>query len=82
MTAEQTIEQKAHAILTSGRLTVIEISPAYIAAMCTSSSDPATTYVVGRDLGGWRCSCPCPRGACSHVAALKLVTLASPRRSA
>lgn len=73
-----TIADKAAAILTGGRLTITLLAADRIWATCTGSS--GTVYDVAHDPGGWSCTCPARRG-CSHVAALKLVTLATPRRT-
>ncbi|HEX6520945.1 MAG TPA: hypothetical protein VF070_13180 [Streptosporangiaceae bacterium] len=70
-------EQKAAAILTEGRLTITYLSGDWITAKCTGSS--GTGYDTGHDPGGWNCTCPAHR-ECSHIIALKRVTLASPRR--
>lgn len=70
-----TIEEKAVAILTSGRLTVTRLfGDGLIVAEVVGTR--GAVYYLGYDprRREWRCTCPVPgRRACSHLAALRLV---------
>jgi uncharacterized Zn finger protein len=71
-----TVEEKASAILSSGRLTVVEVNADRARAVCTGSA--GDVYQLSYDAAGWSCSCPA-RGRCSHLAAFRLVVLANSR---
>lgn len=74
MTSETTAA-KARRYLTEGCLTVIRVDGDVIDAVLEGGTG---TYELGREWArGWHCTCPA-RGRCSHVAALKLVTLWTP----
>lgn len=69
--------ESAHAkglrYLTEHRLTVYAVNDAEVKATCRGSG---ARYQLGLDRGGnWWCSCPCHTTACSHLAALKAVTV-------
>lgn len=72
-TTETTLE-KAHRILTEGRLTVERITDDLVVASCVG--DSGTTYHLGYDgrKKEWRCTCAA-RKRCSHLEALSLVVL-------
>jgi len=72
-------EQKAAAILAGGRLTVVEVTAGDVQAVCLGSA--GQVYRLGLDAGGWGCSCAARR-ECSHLRALKLVTVWNLRRPA
>ncbi len=75
----KTIADKALRLLTSGRLIVREVGtashPGRIVAECRG--DSGAIYKLGYDANAeqWRCTCEA-RGECSHLIALKLVTVA------
>jgi len=74
----ETIEAKAARLLVEGRLTVLRAGPAEIAARCRGDHG---SYLLGwRRDSFWSCSCPSSR-PCSHLAALKLVTVPDLARS-
>ena len=66
-------EEKAARILASGRLKVISAGGDRITATCFGDTADSV-YEVGQDPGGWHCACPARR-ECSHIRALKLVTV-------
>lgn len=74
----RTLEEKADAILTEGRLTVDRVSVApggrLIIARCVSSGGEKT-YALGYDPRNreWRCTCQVYGARCSHLAALRRV---------
>jgi len=63
-------EQKAARILACGRLTTSLVGDG-ITAVCFGDTGD---YEVGHHAGGWHCACPARR-ECSHIRALKLVTV-------
>ncbi len=70
---------KGQRLLTEGRLVVRKVGdpgkPRLIVAECRG--DSGSIYTLGWDpkKEEWRCTCPEMRGACSHLAALKLVVI-------
>lgn len=66
-------EEKAARMLSGGHLKIHTASTDYISAVCFSSTSQVA-YEVSRDPGGWHCTCPA-RQECSHIRALKLVTV-------
>jgi SWIM zinc finger len=80
----ETLELKAHRMLTEGRLTVAKIRPSgLIVATCKGMSD-GEVYSLGFDptaksgKGEWRCTCEANakfHRRCSHLIALQLVTV-------
>jgi hypothetical protein len=73
-------EHKAARILAGGRLKITSLGADGITAICLGDTADSA-YEVGQDPGGWRCSCPARR-ECSHIRALKLVTVFNLRRPA
>lgn len=71
--SRESAHDKARRYLTEGRLTVHTLTPDLIAASCRG--DSAVEYRVHWEPPGWKCTCPAHTPACSHVRALKLVTL-------
>ncbi len=76
--ARENVQQKGRRLLTEGRLTVIVASgrtdhPRIVA---TCRGDSGKVYDLGFDPAGfeWRCTCEA-RTTCSHLVALRLVTL-------
>ena len=75
------VAAKARRYLTEGRLLVTLVTAeGRVEAMCSGSG--ARVYRLGRDPAGWWCTCAVHGPRCSHVAALKLVTVATIRREA
>ena len=70
MTAES-VTGKAARYLAEGRVLIVRVDDDLVDARVRGDSG---TYMVRRDPAGWWCSCPAP-GQCSHIAALKLVTI-------
>jgi hypothetical protein len=68
-----TLAQKAAAILTGNRLMITRLDAVQIEAVCTGST--GTRYELGLDPAGWHCSCPAFGPGCSHLEALRLVTI-------
>jgi uncharacterized Zn finger protein len=66
----ETVVEKAHRYLVAGRLIVTHVGDDRIRAKCRGGD----TYRVGFDAGQWWCTCPA-RGDCSHLVALRLVTV-------
>jgi uncharacterized Zn finger protein len=62
---------KGRRYLTEGRLAVraVDERAGTVRAACRGDG---TVYALGRDRGGWFCSCP-TRGRCAHLVALGLV---------
>ena len=73
MTAES-VTAKAARYLTAGRVLVIRVDGDLVDARVRGDSG---TYIVRRDPGGWWCSCPVRRPECSHITAVRLVTVAT-----
>jgi uncharacterized Zn finger protein len=74
----ETIAAKGRRLLAGGCLTVIRVEGDVADAVVQGDTGE---HRVGHDPAhGWHCSCPA-RGRCSHVAALKLVTVRGPGRS-
>lgn len=72
MTARETAAAKARRYLATGRLTVIRVDGDVADAVVRGDT---AEHRVGHDPArGWHCTCPA-RGRCSHVAALRLVTV-------
>ena len=75
----ESADVKGRRMLTEGRLTVTRInnsmdSDGVISGRCRG--DDGAVYSVRWTLhGGWHCTCPA-KGNCSHLVALKLVTVA------
>jgi uncharacterized Zn finger protein len=73
--------EKAHRLLTEGRLIVRQVGntgkPGRIVAECRG--DSGDIYSLGYDPSKqeWRCGCPNMTGGCSHLIALKLVVVRS-----
>lgn len=76
----KTTTEKAHRLLTEGRLIVREVGlpshPGRIVAECRG--DSGSVWMLGYDPRAeeWRCGCDA-RGECSHLKALKLVVVRS-----
>lgn len=67
-----TVTTKAIRYLAAGRVLLLEVSPARVAAAVHGTApDPYLT--AWTRLTGWTCTCPA-YGACSHVAAVQAVT--------
>lgn len=75
--SRETIAAKAARYLASARLTVVAVSGDHVGAGCRGGGE---VHRCGHDPGrGWHCSCPARTDRCSHLAALRSVTV---RRSA
>jgi hypothetical protein len=73
--SRETTAAKARRYLAEGRLTVVRVVGDIVDAVIEADTG---TYQLGRDPGrGWHCSCDA-HGRCSHVGALKLVTVRRP----
>lgn len=75
----ETAGEKAERLLAEGRLIVDRVGdpsrPGLIVARCRG--DHGAIYTLGYDpsRAEWRCTCPEPRGRCSHLKALQLVVV-------
>jgi uncharacterized Zn finger protein len=67
----ESVTGKAARYLTEGRVLIVRVDDDLVDARVRGGSG---TYMVRRDPAGWWCSCPA-FGRCSHVAAIKLVTI-------
>jgi hypothetical protein len=68
----ETTAAKACRYLAEGRLTITRVAGDVVDAVIEGDTG---TYQLGRDPGrGWHCSCDA-HGCCSHVVALRLITV-------
>jgi hypothetical protein len=73
----ESIESKGRRYLLEGRLVVTRVDGDHVSACCRGDGE---VYQCGHEPDrGWWCSCPARTDQCSHLAALRLVTI---RRSA
>lgn len=63
---------KAVRYLAAGRVLLLEVAPARVAATVRGTADDPYLVVWTR-LAGWTCTCPA-YGACAHVLAVQAVT--------
>ena len=71
----ETAAAKARRYLTEGRLTVLEVGPSIVRAVCRGDGQ---VWRCGWWRGQWGCQCPAGgqfRAACCHVQALRLVVV-------
>jgi hypothetical protein len=73
----ETTAAKACRYLLAGALTVTRVAGDVVDAVIEADTG---TYQLGRDPARWHCTCPA-RGRCSHVLALRMVTVRRPGRS-
>lgn len=69
--------EKAHRLLREGRITVLRVGDGSGIVHARARGDSAKVYDLGYDPrppGRWRCTCEA-KGDCSHLLALKLITL-------
>jgi uncharacterized Zn finger protein len=71
MMARENAETKGRRYVAEGRLTVDHVSADEIRARCRGDG---AVYQLGLNRGEWYCNCPA-LGRCSHLVALKLVTV-------
>jgi uncharacterized Zn finger protein len=69
-------EAKGRRYLTEGRLLMLSAGER-IEARCRGNGE---FYRLGYERGAWYCTCPAV-GKCSHLVALQLVVMVSPRES-
>ena len=71
----ESAEAKGRRLLVEGRLVVQLVDGRKIVAACRG--DSGEVYRLGFDprTRSWRCTCPALTAACSHLIALRLVTL-------
>jgi hypothetical protein len=77
----ETAAAKARRYLTEGRLTVLEVGPSIVRAVCRGDGQ---VWRCGWWRGRWGCGCPAAgtfRADCAHLQALRLVVV-EPRRTA
>lgn len=74
----ESVKIKAGRLLSTGRLTVRTISADIITAAIVGDHG---SYRLGCDPSGWYCDCPAFTRRCSHIVALKQVTLSTDKRS-
>jgi hypothetical protein len=77
--ARESAQTKARRYLAEGRLRIRHLDEhgGTVQADCRGGG---AIYSLGRDAGGWFCSCPAVR-ECAHLVALKLVTALEPREA-
>jgi uncharacterized Zn finger protein len=76
----ETVAAKAARYLTEARLTVLRVDGDQVTATCRGSGE---LYQLGHDRGrGWWCSCPSRTDQCSHLVALRAVTVRTTPRPA
>ncbi|HEY1701190.1 MAG TPA: hypothetical protein VGG75_15910 [Trebonia sp.] len=71
VTAES-VTNKAHRLLTSGRVLIVRVRLDLIIAIVQGDTG---SHDVRHDPSGWSCSCAAKRANCSHITAVKLVTV-------
>jgi uncharacterized Zn finger protein len=76
MPGRENVQTKAHRLLKEGRITVHRVGDGSRIIYAQARGDSAHIYDLGYDPRnqGWRCTCEA-RGECSHLVALKLITL-------
>jgi hypothetical protein len=74
----ETVAGKAHRYLAEGRLQVRHVDPLRIEAACRGDG---AVWLSGHDGRGWWCDCPHPGRRCSHLVALRLVTVRTGRQA-
>lgn len=72
----ENVQVKGRRYLTEGRLRITAIDDDGIEATCLG--DGAEVHALGYRQGAWWCNCPA-RTTCSHLVALQLVTVVTPR---
>ena len=72
------VTSKAHRLLVAGRLELRHVDGHGVTAVCRGDHG---TYDVRLTGGRWECSCAAV-GRCSHVEAVRLVTVAPPTAAA
>lgn len=70
--SRETANEKAARLLVTGRVEVRHVSDDRIAANVQGDHGD---YSTGLHAGGWYCTCQFPWPRCSHLKALKLVTV-------
>ncbi len=73
--SRESAHAKARRYLAEGRLLVIEVNEDRIAALCKGDG---RVYSLGL-AGDWHCDCPALSRDCSHLRALRLVTIEAQR---
>jgi hypothetical protein len=70
----ETAAAKARRYLTEGRLTVLEVGPQIVRAVCRGDG---AVYRLGWWRGSWGCTCQASqfRADCAHLLALRLVVV-------
>jgi hypothetical protein len=72
--ARETAELKARRYLAEARLTILQVGPGVVRAICRGDG---RVYRLGWWKGRWGCSCPAGqfRSTCAHLRALRLVVV-------
>ena len=70
----ETTEDKARRLLTEGCLQIRSVDAQWVTATIRGDTG---RYHLGLTPGGWWCSCLTPGPRCSHLTALRLVTIAT-----
>lgn len=68
----ETAEAKGMRYLTEHRLTLLEVTEDGVRAIARGAGG---VYHLGLEGGRWVCSCPCRTDQCSHLHALRAVTI-------
>lgn len=69
----ETAHVKAGRLLATGAVVLLEVSPRRIVADVRGDHDRYRTSWT--PIVGWQCTCPEMRGACSHLTAVRRVTV-------
>jgi hypothetical protein len=75
VSARESAAAKARRYLAEGRLTVLEVGPSIVRAVCRGDGQ---VYRCGWWRGRWGCTCPAAstfRAHCAHLLALRLVVV-------
>jgi len=78
---KETIDAKARRYLVEARVRILHCDEEAGIIEAEVRGD-ARLYAAGRDPEGWHCSCAARTRDCSHVRALRLVTILEPREDA
>lgn len=69
----ESVHAKARRYITEGRLLITEVGQDRISALCRGDG---AIYDLGYRGTEWHCNCPAMTRRCSHLTALRLVTVA------
>ena len=76
----ETVDAKARRYLTEARVRILDCDEDAGILEAEVRGD-ARLYSTGRDAEGWYCTCAARTDHCSHVRALRLITILEPREA-